>query len=98
LTGIVGAPLLWLTALETGYVLAYQSCDDRSQGWVIVPTFVFAAVVIAVSAITLRAHPQAEHDRPPMPFLGWVAIGVAGLMVVVMIATSLPPLFLHPCD
>ena len=33
--GVVGAPLLWLMTLQTGYVLAYQACDARSNSWVI---------------------------------------------------------------
>jgi hypothetical protein len=96
--GIVGAPLLWLTALQSGYVLAYQACDDRSTSWVIVPTFAFVVIVGVVAALSARGHRRAEGARTPMPFLGWVAVGTAGLMLVVMVATAITPLFMHPCD
>lgn len=96
--GIAGAPLLWLAALQTGYVLAYQACDDRSTSWVIVPALVFVAIVGAIAALSVRGHRRAGRDRVPMPFLGWVAVGMAGMMLLVMAVTAITPLFMQPCD
>ena len=97
-TGIVGAPILWLTALQTGYTLAYQACDERSTRWVGVPTFAALAIIALIAAVSWRAHRRAQRDRLPMPLLGELAVGLAALMVIVMIASALAPVMLQPCD
>jgi hypothetical protein len=96
--GIVGAPLLWLSALQAGYILAYQACDDRSTSWVIVPTFGAAAILVAVMLVALRGHRNARTGRLPLPLMGWLAVGISILMIVVMAASAIAPLVLHPCD
>lgn len=97
-TGIVGAPLVWLTAMQAGYVLAYQACDERSTTWVVVPTLVSLAIVIVIAVACLRAHRRAREQRLPMPLLGWMSAAVAALMTIVMIASSIAPIMLNPCD
>jgi hypothetical protein len=96
--GIVGAPLVWLTAVQTGYVLAYQACDDRSTSWVIVPAFGAIAILALVAFVAIRGHRKARTDKLPLPLMGWLAVGMAGLMMVVMAASSIAPLLLQPCD
>jgi hypothetical protein len=96
--GIVGAPLLWLITEETGYALAYQACDARSNSWVIVPTAAAIALAVVVGAITVGAQRRAERERIPLPFVGWLAIGMAWLMVLVLAASAIAPIILHPCD
>ena len=96
--GIIAAPLLWLTALQTGYVLAYQACDERSTAWVIVPTLAAIAMLVAVTAVAWRGHQRAKSGRLPLPMLGVLAVSMAALMVVVMIASVIPPAMLQPCD
>ena len=96
--GIVGAPLLWLIAEQTGYVLAYQACDARSNSWVVVPTVALLVTVAAAAFVSFRGHRTARADRLPLPFMGGLAIGVAALMVIVMVASAIAPLMLQPCD
>jgi hypothetical protein len=96
--GLVGAPLLFLIAEETGYVLAYQACDGRSNSWVIVPTVAAIGLAAVVGAVTLIAHRRAERERIPLPFIGWLAIGMAWLMVLVLTASIIAPIILQPCD
>ena len=96
--GIVGAPVLWLSALQTGYTLAYQACDERSTSWVGVPTFAVLGVIAVIAIVSWLAHRRAQGDRKPMPLLGEMAIGLASLMVIVMIASALAPVMLQPCD
>jgi hypothetical protein len=96
--GIVGTPLLWLTALQTGYVLAYQACDARSTAWVIAPTFAAIIILVVLSLIAFRAHRRADGARLPLPLLGALAIGMSALMTVVMAASAIAPLVLGPCD
>ncbi len=97
-TGIVGAPVLWLAALQAGYTLAYQACDERSTSWVGVPTFTVAGLIAVIAIACSTGHRRAANDRMPMPFLGELAVGLAGLMVIVMIASALAPVMLQPCD
>jgi len=96
--GIVGTPLIWLAALQTGYTLAYQACDDRSNSWVVVPIVTALAAVIAVTAVVNRGRARFARDRAPMPLLGWIGLGMAALMIVSMVATAIPLMILHPCD
>lgn len=96
--GIAGAPLLWLAALQTGYTLAYQACDERSTSWVIVPTFATLAIVAIIALISLRAARRARRDRLPMPLMGWLALGMSSLMLIALIASSIAPVILHACD
>lgn len=95
---IVGAPLLWLTALQTGYVLAYQACDERSIAWVAVPTLAAVAASAALAVLGVRGHRSATADRVPMPFLGWMAMLMGIFMLVVLAASAIAPLLLRPCD
>ena len=98
LVGVLGAPILWLITEQTGYVLAYQACDDRSNSWVLVPTGAAILIVAGIALISARSHRRANEERIPMPFVGWLALGMASLMVVVLLASAIAPLILHPCD
>ncbi|MBY0497283.1 MAG: hypothetical protein K2Y23_24010 [Cyanobacteria bacterium] len=96
--GIIGAPLLWLIAEQTGYTLAYQACDARSTSWVIVPTVGVLAIVGLVTFVVFRGHRTASTGRLPLPLLGWLGVGMAVLMIVVMAASAIAPMMLSPCD
>ncbi|HUQ89245.1 MAG TPA: hypothetical protein VM096_16920 [Vicinamibacterales bacterium] len=98
LAGLIGAPLIWLIVEETGYVLAYQACDDRSNSWVTVPTVAALVLALGLAAAALGGHRRSEREGMPMPFVGWLALGMTALMVIVLIATAIPPMILHPCD
>ena len=95
---ITGAPLIWLTALQTGYVLAYQACDDRSRTWVVVPTMVALALVVGLAWLSMRSARRAAAERLPLPSLARVAIAMSVLMAVVLAASAIGPLMLHACD
>jgi hypothetical protein len=97
-TGVVGAPLIWLAALQTGYTLAYQACDERSKSWVLVPTVGAIAIVAVITLVCTSAYRRARGDRLPMPLLGWMAVAMASLMVIVLIASAIAPIMLQPCD
>src|SRR5689334_9181810 len=91
-TGIVGAPILWLAALQAGYTLSYQACDERSTRWVSVPTFAAFALAAAIAAVCAIVQRRAAADQLPMPLLAGLAVGVAVLMVVVLAASAIAPL------
>jgi hypothetical protein len=98
LVGVIGAPVLWLVTLQTGYVLAYQACDDRSSSWVIVPTVAAIIIAMIVTGVSYLSRQRANRERVPLPFIGWLALGMAALMVIVLAASAIAPLVLHACD
>ena len=97
-SGLVGAPLIWLTALQIGYVLAYQACDDQSRSWVAVPTAIATAAAAATLIVSLTATRRAQKAHEPQPLLAKIGVGLAAMMVIVLIASLAAPLMLQPCD
>ena len=98
LAGVIGAPLVWLAALQTGYVLAYQACDDRSRAWVTAPTAAAIVILLAILGGAYIAELRARTTREPQPLLSWMGLGVAAMMVIVMVASIIAPIMLRPCD
>jgi hypothetical protein len=96
--GLIGAPFIWLTALQTGYVLAYQACDSQSRSWVTVPTAVFLGATAMTLLIAFSGRRRAKYSLAPQPFLAIIGVGLAAMMVLVMIASLIAPLMLRPCD
>ena len=96
--GIAGTPLLWLWTMQTGYVLAYQACDDRSTSWVVVPTITGVVCSVVIVMISLKAFRRARQQHLPIPFLGWLAIAMSVMMMIVLAGSAIAPLVLHPCD
>jgi hypothetical protein len=96
--GLIGAPFIWLTALQTGYTLAYQACDSQSRHWVTVPTAAALAAAVGTLAITAYGKRRAARSLEPQPFLAYLGLGLAALMVVVLVASLIAPLVLRPCD
>jgi membrane protein YdbS with pleckstrin-like domain len=97
-SGLIGAPLIWLIALQTGYVLAYQACDDQSRSWVAVPTAIALAAAAATLVVSFAARRRARHAHEPQPLLAKVGVGLAALMLIVLMASLAAPLLLQPCD
>jgi len=97
-TGLIGAPLIWLTALQTGYMLAYQACDSQSRYWVTVPTAIALGATAATLLISFLATRRAKKMLEPQPLLAWVGLGLAAMMVIVLAASMVAPLLLRPCD
>lgn len=96
--GLIGAPLIWLAALQTGYVLAYQACDSASRYWVTVPTAIALAAAAATLAVAFHGTRRAKASPEPQPFLAYIGFGMAAMIVLVMIASLIGPLVLRPCD
>jgi hypothetical protein len=96
--GLIGAPFIWLTALQAGYTLAYQACDSQSRYWVTVPTAIALVSAAGTLGIAFFATRRAGKSLEPQPFLAYLGFGLAGLMVVVLAASLIAPLVLRPCD
>ena len=98
LLAIIGTPLLWLSAEQAGYVLAYQACDSESRSWVAIPTMAVTVVVAAMLAAIVLVERRSRGTNEPQPLLAWMGIGVAAMIVIVMLASTVAPLLLRPCD
>jgi hypothetical protein len=97
-TGLIGAPLIWLTTLQAGYVLAYQACDSQSRYWVTVPTAIALAATAGTLLISFFASRRARKLLEPQPLLAYLGLGLAAMMVIVLAASLIAPLLLRPCD
>ena len=97
-SGLIGAPLIWLTALQTGCVLAYQACDDQSRSWVLVPTAIAIAAAAGTLILTFYGRRRARTALEPQPLLAKLGLGVATMMVIVLVASLVAPMLLRPCD
>jgi hypothetical protein len=97
LGALISAPLVWLALIQTNYVLAYPACGDRSNWWLHVPGAVATVASIAVLGIAWRSRP-GEGSTGTTRFIGEASVLIAFLFVLVVGATLLPPIFLHPCD
>jgi hypothetical protein len=95
---VIIAPIVWLTMLEVGYVLAYQACADRTSAWIHKPNVAFTVIAIACAAGGWWLHGRWKNAPAPIGFLAGMALLVTGLIVIVVIASAIPPLILHPCD
>jgi hypothetical protein len=92
------APVVWLTMLEVGYVLAYRSCADKTTWWIHKPNVVFTAIVLAGVGLAWWLYRRYTTAAAPVAFLAGMALLVSGLIAIVTIASAIPALILHPCD
>jgi len=95
---VVGAPLLWLAALQIGYIGAYPACGNRNLAWVQVPTSVaiVLSAVMALRAWQLRRRARGTTSTDDL--LSLCALAIAALIVIVLIASAIGPTVLNPCD
>ena len=96
--GLIGAPVIWLSALQTGYTFAYQACDTQSRYWVTVPTAIALAIAAATLLVSFLGQRRAKQSLEPQPFLTYLGVGMAAMMVLVLTASLIAPLLLRPCD
>jgi hypothetical protein len=95
---IIGAPVLWLTLLETGYVLAYQACADRANTWVHVSEAVALAATAVLTFVAWGKYGPSQTRSKPIGFLGGTALLLTLLMLIVVVASGIGPIIFHPCD
>jgi len=106
--GVLAGPVAWAVLLQTNYVLSYVACEQR-QTWMLHLATVLAIVVIVVGGLTAwRAMPRSgAHDRDAADIVEtavkrarFMAVGgviLCAWFALVVFATSIPILLLHPC-
>jgi hypothetical protein len=96
-TAILGGPLTWLILLQTDYALAYPACADRSNVWLLVPAGIAIVAAVILAAASWRWYRRPD-DPPARALLGAVGVAMSVGFLVLILATAIPPLILHPCD
>jgi hypothetical protein len=106
--GLLTGPLAWAALLQTNYVLAYVACEQR-QSWMLhLATGVALALVAAAAVIAWRAAPALgaddhEADDPRVAsllrarFMAMGGLALCAFFAIVILATEVPVLLLHPC-
>jgi quinol-cytochrome oxidoreductase complex cytochrome b subunit len=106
--GVLAGPVVWAALLETNYVLSYVACERRHT-WMLFATTAAAVAVIALSAFgAWRAAPPAGEENAPSTdpidtavirarFMVNGALALCGFFILVILATAIPAVVLHPC-
>ena len=106
--GILAGPLAWAALLQTNYVLSYVACEQR-HSWMLHGASAAALVLVAGAAIAAwRASPplgEEEHvgEGPARTsqlrrrWMGLAALALCAWFAIVIFATEIPVLVLHPC-
>jgi hypothetical protein len=94
---LIGAPLLALMLLQTNYTLAYWACADRSNAWLHTPNAIGGGAAVLLAMLGWRTARRVRGDALH-GFLGTVALLMVMMVLILVVAFTIPPLLLHPCD
>ena len=107
--GLLTGPLVFLTLLETNYVLSYVACEARTRWFLHLAALVALLLVAAAGWLAWThgpAEPDERHSRPATPETTesrarWMSL--AGVMMcawfaLVILATEIPILVLRQCQ
>jgi|SRR5215207_6269854 len=109
--GIVAGPLAWAALLQTNYVLSYVACEQRHSWMLHLATGVALLLVAGAAFAAWRAaaslaplgeeeHAAADPARAMLfraRFMALSGLALCAWFIIVIIATELPALVLHPC-
>lgn len=100
--GLGAGPLAWAALLEINYVLSYVACEQR-QTWML--HLATAGALLTVGAGALAAWSAAPALRGPTSstpeararFMAVGGLALCAWFALVILATAIPVLVLHPC-
>jgi hypothetical protein len=108
--GVLAGPLAWSALLETNYVLSYVACEQRHTWMLHLATAIALALVAGAAWLTWVASPSlgynSERDASTDPvdtaiirarFMAIGGLALCAWFALVIIATEIPVLVLHPC-
>jgi hypothetical protein len=92
---VLGAPLLWLAMLETGYLLSHWACGTGAKWPLHVVTGGTAVLLAGVLwMMPRRSDPGSDSAHAFLSTLAvWMTIG----FIVVVVASAIQPLIIQPC-
>jgi hypothetical protein len=106
--GVLAGPAVWATLLETNYVLSYVACEQR-QSWMLHVAAAVSLALIGLAALMLwrAAPPMGSEEEPSIDpretavvrarFMVTGGLALCGWFALVIVATEIPVLLLHPC-
>jgi hypothetical protein len=106
--GLLAGPLAWAALLQTNYLLSYVACEQR-QTWMLHLSAGVALALIAIGAwLAWTGAPSlpagdpsaAPGSDPAVIRARFMAIGglvLCAWFALVVLATEIPALVLHPC-
>ena len=109
--GVLAGPFAWSALLETNYILSYVACEQRQTWMLHLAAAVALALVAGAAALTWRAAPaglsyEREREASSDPantatirarFMAICGLALCAWFALVIIATEIPALVLHPC-
>ena len=107
--GMLAGPAVWATLLETNYALSYVACEHRAIWILYVPAVAGLALIgLAALAVVRAAPPPGEEDAPSIEpqrtavirarFMVIFALAFCAFFALVIVATEIPVVVLHPCS
>jgi hypothetical protein len=109
--GVLTGPLVWLTLLETQYVLSYVACETRATWFMHLSTGVALVLVGGAAwAAWSASHGSPSDDDAPEPpvsdrtrrqrsrWMSLVGIALSGWFALVILAMEVPILVLGVCQ
>jgi hypothetical protein len=101
--GLAAGPLAWAVLLETNYALSYVACEQRHT-WMLHLAAATALLLIGLGALAARAAtPSMQNDAAPSVaeararFMAVGGLILCAWFAVLIVATEIPVLILHPC-
>ena len=106
--GLLAGPLAWAAFLQTNYILSYVACEQRHT-WMLHLSAAVALALIAAGALSswVAAPQQAREDTPSTDaaeatvlrarFMATGGVILCAWFALVILATEIPALLLHPC-
>ena len=100
--GLAAGPLAWAALLETNYVLSYVACEQREAWMLHLGTAVALALVGLGALAAWWARPSFDGPGSSTAeararFMATGALALCAAFALVILATELPVLILHPC-
>ena len=90
---VIAAPLLWLTMLETAYLLSHWSCGTGIT-WPL-HAVIFSTAMLLAGVLWMR--PRTTHPESPSSFLASMALWMAVGFILVVMASAIQPAIIQPC-
>ena len=109
--GLLAGPVVWLTLLQTNYVLAYVACEVQATWFMHLATAVAVLLVAGAGYASWRAsfgdltadetstHPLSDETRRQRSrWMSLAGVALSAWFIVVIVAMEVPIIVLRECQ